>query len=200
MVCVSHDCSHSHCLNPPSPASRGAVGTTVARTRDRDRGRRPAETGLPWGRFALGMVLTASLVALAACTTTTPHGPVPVRPVGMGSYSALAEPSQAVVRDPVAWLDLWNRHVAGTHEIPQPPPVYFDREMVVAVFQGRQSTAGYRIAITGAEVVAGDLRVYILREAPPPGGVTASVVTSPFHMVAMPQLPLPVHFIDIQSP
>lgn len=149
------------------------------------------------GMRILAMLALASLLsALGGCTTPAPHGPVPFRPLGWGSYSAVAEPAQMVVKDQAAWDALWRRHVAGTGGPPSPPQVRFNQEMAVAVFLGRQKTAGHSIAVDRAEVLNGELRVYLRRQAPPPGSITAQVITAPFHFVAMPQLPLPVVFVD----
>ena len=147
-------------------------------------------------RILANLVLASLLLALDGCTTTSPHGPVPFRLLGWGSYSAVAEPGEMVVKEQLAWDALWQRHVAGTGGPPSPPPVRFNQEMAVAVFLGRQRTAGHSIAVERAEVLNGELRVYVRRQAPPPGSITAQVITAPFHFVAMPQLPLPVVFVD----
>jgi hypothetical protein len=74
------------------------------------------------------------------------------------------------------------------------PQVDFATEMVVAVFAGSRPTAGFSIDLVGYREAAGTL-VVIYREAPPPpGGITAQVLTSPYAIATIPARPGEVAF------
>ena len=67
------------------------------------------------------------------------------------------------------------------------PSVDFTREVVVAVFMGTRPTAGFTIEITRVRVEGPALVVTYKETRPAPDGVTAQVLTSPFHIVAVPR-------------
>jgi hypothetical protein len=116
-----------------------------------------------------------------------------LRTVASGARSRVTEPLETVARTPADWLALWARHSAPG--VP-PPPVDFDREMVLAVFLGRRPTSGFQVVITGADEAGPSRSVEVsYREVEPaPGSVRRPVVTMPFHIVAVPRSALPVRF------
>jgi PrcB C-terminal len=87
---------------------------------------------------------------------------------------------------PAVQLDRSRESFANTwalmtgNQVPQPnqPDVDFARASVVTVFQGQKPTGGYGVAISGATLERGTLRV-TLRE-PAPGVITTQALTSPF--------------------
>jgi len=117
----------------------------------------------------------ASLVA-AGCAA---QGAPALRSILKGASSNIDSPRQAVARTQAEWSALWK-----AHDFDQPEPrVDFSREMVVAVFMGGRPTAGFAVEITS---VADGVVTY--RETvPAAGGITAQVLTAPFHIVAVPK-------------
>jgi hypothetical protein len=124
-------------------------------------------------------MLAALIVALLL---QSPQG-VTVRSLEKGAQSAVDMPKQLTVRTPADWAALWQPQ-ASNHPLPD---VDFGREMVVGVFLGTRNSAGYSVEIVGAEIQQGALIVRYRESTPPPGAITAQVITSPYHLVAVPQ-------------
>lgn len=66
-----------------------------------------------------------------------------------GEYSGYTGTHPMVVRDQLAWKDLWDKVYGTARSKPSLPSIDFDRHFVVAVFGGQQRS-GYRVKITGA--------------------------------------------------
>lgn len=64
-----------------------------------------------------------------------------------------------------------------------PGQVDFTRQVVMAAFQGPRNTAGYAISIVHATQAGAEVRVEVEMVEPEPGGVTAQILTSPYHLV-----------------
>ncbi|MGB8509281.1 MAG: DUF885 family protein, partial [Pyrinomonadaceae bacterium] len=69
------------------------------------------------------------------------------------------------------------------------PEVNFNTRAVMIVYQGRQSTAGYGVEITGIKRVGTVLAVSVNERRPASGLVTAQVITSPFVAVSIQRPP-----------
>ena len=105
-----------------------------------------------------------------------------LRTIDQGPQSQLDMPRQATVRSLAEWQTLWDRHAPGKPL----PKVDFAREMIVGVFLGSKPTAGYRVEITSVRS-SGDGVVVGYRETQPGGdSIVAEVLTSPYHLVAVP--------------
>ncbi|MDZ7839118.1 MAG: protease complex subunit PrcB family protein [Actinomycetota bacterium] len=74
--------------------------------------------------------------------------------------------------------------------------VDFGREMVIAVFQGRQSTGGYEIEVEKVVRTAENLKVYINETVPDPSDMVTQALTCPYHLIKLPKVDLQVEFID----
>jgi hypothetical protein len=72
--------------------------------------------------------------------------------------------------------------------------VDFSKEMVVGVFLGSRPTAGYTLEIVSATQDGGKLTVRYREASPPRDAITAQVLTSPYHIVALPFFPGEVKF------
>jgi hypothetical protein len=59
----------------------------------------------------------------------------------------------------------------------------FDRYIVIAAMQGPKNTGGYAISIMHALQAGTEIRVEVDVVEPEPGGMTAQVLTSPYHLV-----------------
>jgi hypothetical protein len=72
---------------------------------------------------------------------------------------------------------------------PSPPAVDFQHELVLAAFLGQRPTAGFGIALGPARYVIEDdgpwLQVTVTTRRPPPGAITAQVITSPYCLVSV---------------
>jgi len=113
-----------------------------------------------------------------------------LRTLAKGDQSNMDDAKQAVARTAAQWTALWNQH---SPDRPR-PAVDLSKDMVVGVFLGSRPTAGWVLEIVSA-APDGDAFVVRYRElAPPPGGVTAQVITSYHHVVAVPKFAGQVKF------
>jgi hypothetical protein len=128
-------------------------------------------------------------IALAALALTLQSAPAP-RELVQGDHSNVDSARQVVVRSAAEWETLWRQHNPDSPR----PEVDFRTDMVLALFLGSRPTAGY--AVNFASVTsAGDTLIVRYRESkPPPGTISAQVLTFPFHMVVMAARPGPVRF------
>jgi len=78
----------------------------------------------------------------------------------------------------------------------QTDDIDFNQEMVIAVFQGQQSTGGYEIEIEKVVRTKENLKVYISETVPDPSDIVTQALTSPYHLIKLPKLDLKVEFID----
>jgi len=118
-------------------------------------------------------------VLLAAILQTA----VPIRSLDKGASSQVDVARQAAVQSAAEWNTLWSQH-AGDRDR---PPVDFTKEMVLAVFLGTRPTAGFSVEIVGAREEGATLIVSYRETRPQPGSVAAQVLTSPYHLVAVPK-------------
>jgi len=105
------------------------------------------------------------------------------RTVEKGDQSNIEDAKQVVIHDAAEWRKLWQQH---SPDRPM-PGIDFSKESVVAVFMGSRNTAGYSIAIVSTTDANGALIVKYRETRPTPGGVTAQILTFPYHIVAIPK-------------
>jgi hypothetical protein len=131
-------------------------------------------------RFA-GCVAAAVFVAGTVVPGMQP-APSP-RTVAKGDQSNIETAAQVLVRDEAEWTALWRRH-AGDGDRPR---VDFTKEMVVGVFMGSRPNAGFSTTIVTSMEVKGVLVVRYTESIPSRDAVTAQILTSPYHLVAVPR-------------
>ncbi|MCY2930739.1 MAG: protease complex subunit PrcB family protein [Planctomycetota bacterium] len=113
----------------------------------------------------------------------------------VGSRSVQEAPRQVVVKDRKEWEELWSDVTKNRTPAPETPKGDFARQMVIAVFMGTQNSGGYAIRITGIE--EGDtLTVKVKQSVPPPGAMSAAVMTAPYHVVVVAKSDKPVEFVN----
>lgn len=118
-----------------------------------------------------------------------------LRTIAKGAQSNIDSPRQAVARTQGEWDALWR-----AHDYDQPvPAVDFSRETVVAVFMGSRPSAGYTIAIVSAVQRGGALVVSYKESSPSRDAMTAQVLTSPFHIAAVPAFSGRVAFEKVEQ-
>lgn len=130
---------------------------------------------------ALVVALTMTWAVMGEPSMTQPPGTPPLRTIDRGNQSNVDMPRQAVARSDAEWAALWKSH---DYDRPM-PKVDFAKEMVVAVFMGSRPTAGFGVEIVGTAVRDGTLVVSYREALPPPGAITAQIITSPAHIVAV---------------
>jgi hypothetical protein len=126
--------------------------------------------------------MTALAGVCVALLATAMQAPAP-RTIEKGDQSNVDSAMQALVRTDAEWTALYRKHNFDR----QPPKVDFAREMVVAVFMGSRSTAGYTTSILTAMEVKGVLVVRYNEAMPKAGMMTAQIITAPYHIVGIPK-------------
>lgn len=76
------------------------------------------------------------------------------------------------------------------------PVINFDKEEVLAVFDGTHTTGGYRISIDQITIKDGVRTVRVIRTAPGPNCILTDAVTSPYQVVVVPKSDLTLSHID----
>jgi len=125
------------------------------------------------------------------------HG-VPITTLDIGVRSGISTPRQVVVRDEVAWEDLWAEHTTGRASVPV-PNVDFGSQMVLAVFLGEKPSSGYAVTILDAAERDGNLVVDVEVSVPPAGMSELTILTYPYHMVMVPQTEGRVEFATTET-
>ena len=139
--------------------------------------------------LALAVALVQPPPAPGAQQPTTTTAPA-MKTIDKGDHSNVDDAAQIAAKTPQEWQTLWQKH---TPDRPR-PSVDFSKEMVVGVFLGSRPTAGYVLEIVSATQSDGTLVVRYRESAPSKGTMTAQVLTSPYHIVAVPFFPGGVKF------
>jgi hypothetical protein len=103
--------------------------------------------------------------------------------VARGTNSSIDESRQVVIRSAAEWQALWKAHDPNRAI----PAADFTRAQVVGVFLGSRPTAGFSVEITAVKEDGERAVVEYVERRPPPGALTAQVLTSPFHLVSLPR-------------
>lgn len=74
------------------------------------------------------------------------------------------------------------------------PEIDFSRQMVVGVWMGESNSSGFETEIVGYEVTDEAFVVWVRNTHPDPSCSYLTVITTPFHIAALPQTDLPVTF------
>ena len=123
------------------------------------------------------------IAILLALMSTLQPGTMAIRTIDKGVNSNVDAARQAVARTETEWSALWKAHDPNRPM----PKVDVSKEMVVAVFLGSRPTAGFAVEIASAEVRNGALVVRYRETKPAPGTITAQILTSPYHIAAVPK-------------
>ncbi len=100
---------------------------------------------------------------------------------------------QVVIRTDAEWNTLWTTHGGDRKK----PAVDFSKDMVLGVFMGSRPSAGYTISIVSTFQKDGQMLVRYVEKAPAKGTLTAQILTSPYHLVALPKMAGEVKFEKI---
>jgi hypothetical protein len=111
------------------------------------------------------------------------QGGVPLRVLEKGDQSNVDDARQVALRTAAEWKTLWRQHSPDRDQ----PRVDFGRDMVVGVFLGSRTTAGFSVEIVSALVEQGALVVRFRETRPQSDRIVAQVITSPYHLVAVPR-------------
>jgi uncharacterized membrane protein len=110
--------------------------------------------------------------------------------IAQGDASHVTEQRRAIARTDPEWRALWAIHAGPEAD---PPAIDLAAVTVAAAFAGEKPAAGYSITIAAAEPSAAGrparsgVHLTVRESGPAAGGVTAQILTSPFHIVAVPK-------------
>jgi len=101
------------------------------------------------------------------------------------SYSGMTDSARLVVRDSVAWQELWRRINKPFLPAPATPEIDFAAEMIVVAALGARPSAGHDIVIEGAAQDSAGIEGMVRRSEPAPGCPVAPAVTRPVDFARM---------------
>lgn len=114
------------------------------------------------------------------------------RTVSQGPHSGVAKPEKVVVRSQAEMQKVWtlvHNQSSATKPLPR---VNWDHEMVLGVFLGMRPSSGYKVDIREVKEMGGKLVVRVAETRPPKDAITLTVLTHPYHLVAVKKSALPV--------
>ncbi|WP_114982846.1 protease complex subunit PrcB family protein [Cyclonatronum proteinivorum] len=76
------------------------------------------------------------------------------------------------------------------------PEVDFDRHMVVGVWMGESNSSGFDTEIVGFDTTDSEFNIWVRNKYPDPSCAYLTVITTPFHIVALPKTELPITFMS----
>lgn len=167
-------------------------------------------------RSMVWMAMNATLaLAAAACATDSERSEGPpgeTRPSGdqvpedadmlaietlyQNQNSGVEDSRRVVIRSDSTWQRLWGELHGRQMNPPEPPPVDFDRSIVVVATSGQKSTGGHSIDIEGVLANADGVWVSVVKTEPGEGCVTTQALTAPAVAVKAPGRDGPVKFVD----
>jgi hypothetical protein len=129
------------------------------------------------------LLILAALLQGAASNAT-------MKTVDKGPNSNIDTARQVTVRSAADFATLWKSHAADR----KMPDVDFNANMVVGIFLGSRPTAGFAVEIVSAQPESGALIVKYKENRPSRDAISAQVITTPFHLVAVPKAEGTVRF------
>jgi len=122
-------------------------------------------------------------MAVAAMLVAILQTGLPMRSIDQGQQSGIDVAKQVSARSVEEWDALWKAHAGGRAR----PSVDFSKDIVAAVFLGSRPSGGYSVQIVGVRQEGAALVVSYKETRPAPDALTAQVLTSPYHIVAIPK-------------
>ena len=144
------------------------------------------------------IVLVASFLLFADLTLgLLPSTEVSFETIDPGGGYNYEERDNFAIRDAVTWENLWLDLYSGHIPIPEVPAVNFTSEILIAVFQGERGSSGYLTNITRITMTIAYYKVYVDEIHPGEDCGLLTVMTYPYHIIKISDLPLnlPIRFV-----
>ena len=106
---------------------------------------------------------------------------IPFAKVASGVSSQVDEPREIIVRTQADWQTFWK-----THSTQPAPVVDFSRSIVAGVFLGMRPTGGYGVTISAVRRTPTGAVVEYVSSTPDKNKMVSQMLTSPFHLIAIP--------------
>ena len=120
---------------------------------------------------------------------------IPLRILAAGDQSAVRVPVAGAITSQVVLEEVWFAMHANQLNRPEVPEVDFGSETVIILILGERPSAGYSVRAAEVTLRDNDVEVRIAVSSPGPDVMTASVLTSPFQLLAIGITDLPVIFV-----
>lgn len=101
--------------------------------------------------------------------------------------SGMTMPRRLVVRDEVAWHDVWHEMTRSSPETTPTPAVDFASRVVLVAAMGWRDSGGHAISIDEVHMMDGDAWVSITERSPGTGCFTTGALTAPVAVVVVPR-------------
>lgn len=96
-----------------------------------------------------------------------------------GRQSRITKADNQVVKTALAYSRLWNKLGINAKQ----PSVDFNKQFVIAVFQGKKPNGGFKINVNGLCLSGQELTASVTKTQPKEGCPVQSAITHPFHLV-----------------
>jgi len=106
---------------------------------------------------------------------------IPFANVASGISSQIDEPREVIVRTQADWQTFWK-----THSTQPAPVVDFSKSIVAGVFLGMRPTGGYGVGILTVRRTPTGAVVEYVSNTPDKNQMVTQMLTSPFHLIAIP--------------
>jgi PrcB C-terminal len=146
--------------------------------------------GMAW---LIGTVVMCAVACASAPMEDIQAQTVDVEPIEVGGQSAVEGHDMRfrIIADAAELAHTYGEIHGGQTPQPSPPAVDFRHSLILAAFLGQRPTAGYGIELGPARHTVEDsgpwLEVTVTTRRPPPGAITAQVITSPYCLVRVPR-------------
>lgn len=126
-------------------------------------------------------VLEDPTPTLKPTLTPTPSMELNFEPFLGGYFGEISEKKNSVITTQAEWMPI-SKKVALERSAPL-PAVDFNKEMLIAVFQGEKSTGGYGIEITKIIENENNIEVFVKEAEPEPKCIVSQAFTRPYHII-----------------
>ena len=116
----------------------------------------------------------------------------PFTSVASGTSSQIDEQREVVIRTQADWQAFWK-----THSTQPAPVVDFSRSAVAGVFLGMRPTGGYGVFIRAVRRTPTGAVIEYLSSTPDKNQMVIQMLTSPFHLIAIPGDIVKVEFKEV---
>jgi hypothetical protein len=123
------------------------------------------------------MTSVAAGILLCAVTVQT----ITFSTVSSGVSSLIDERREVIIRTQADWQTFWQ-----THSTQPAPAIDFSKSIVAGVFLGMRPTGGYGVTILSVRRTPTGAEIQYLSSAPDKNQMVVQMLTSPFHLIAIP--------------
>jgi len=93
------------------------------------------------------------------------------------------EKGNYIIKNAEEWRDLWNKIYSAVIIKPEIPEIDFNKYMVVAVFNGFETSGGYDIEINKIGEKDNAVYVFVKKKLPGSGCLTSQSFSNPYHII-----------------